>query len=120
MSVTKAFPEGQVFSADCPSRRLLGEITSKWGVLVLIALADGPLRWSGLLRRIGGVSEKMLARTLRSFEAEGLVLRDARPVVPPHVEYSLTDAGREVTDRLVPLVVWAEEYAVRAHTAERD
>ena len=103
-----------MFSADCPSRRLLGEVTSKWGVLVLVALKDGPMRWSGLLRRIQGVSEKMLARTLRSFEAEGLVLRDARPVVPPHVEYSLTPAGREVTERLVPLVAWTEEHAARA------
>ncbi|MFL1380853.1 MULTISPECIES: winged helix-turn-helix transcriptional regulator [unclassified Nocardiopsis] len=118
MSITRGFPKGEVFSADCPSRRLLGEVTSKWGVLVLVALKDGPLRWSELLRRIGGVSEKMLARTLRSFEAEGLVLRDARPVVPPHVEYSLTGAGREVTDRLVPLVVWAEEHAARTAGAE--
>ncbi|CAL9372439.1 hypothetical protein SUDANB121_00901 [Nocardiopsis dassonvillei] len=106
-----------MFSADCPSRRVLGEVTSKWGVLVLVALDGGPMRWSELLRRIGGVSEKMLARTLRAFEAEGLVLRDARPVVPPHVEYSLTEAGREVTARLVPLVAWAEEHAARPRPA---
>lgn len=117
MSVTGGPTKGEVFSADCPSRRLLGEVTSKWGVLVLVALRRGPLRWSELLRSIGGVSEKMLARTLRSFEAEGLVLRDARPVVPPHVEYSLTDAGREVTARLVPLVAWADEYTARAAEA---
>ncbi|MFE6307695.1 winged helix-turn-helix transcriptional regulator [Nocardiopsis changdeensis] len=115
--MTGGLPKGEVFSADCPSRRLLGEVTSKWGVLVLVALREGPLRWSELLRRIGGVSEKMLARTLRSFEAEGLVLRDARPVVPPHVEYSLTEAGHEVTARLVPLVAWAEEHAVRTSGA---
>ncbi|MFJ9552183.1 winged helix-turn-helix transcriptional regulator [Nocardiopsis sp. NPDC101807] len=104
------WPRGEVLSSDCPSRRLLGDVTSKWGVLVLISLAEGPLRWSGLLRAIGGISEKMLAQTLRTFEADGLVLRDARPVVPPHVVYSLTAEGREVTALLLPLVEWAQDH----------
>jgi DNA-binding HxlR family transcriptional regulator len=100
------FPDG-VFSRNCPSRIVLDHVTSKWGVLVLLALAEGrPLRWSELRRRAEGVSEKMLAQTLRTLEADGLVLRDARPVVPPHVEYSLTDRGRELADLLIPLMEW--------------
>jgi DNA-binding HxlR family transcriptional regulator len=100
------FPGG-VFASGCPSRTVLDHVTSKWGVLVLLALAEGtPLRWSELRRRVEGVSEKMLAQTLRTLEADGLVHRDARPVVPPHVEYSLTGLGRELAARLVPLMEW--------------
>lgn len=91
----------------CPSRVLLEHVTSKWGVLVLLRLAiDGTLRWAELKRALEGVSEKMLISTLRTLEADGLVLREALPVVPPHVEYSLTDTGREATGLLAPLVEW--------------
>ncbi len=125
MSVPSGSPpplRGRVLSADCPSRRLLAGITSKWGVLVLVALSGGPLRWSELLRTIGGISEKMLAQTLRGFEADGLVLRDARPVVPPYVGYRLTGDGREVTDLLLPMVEWAQDHVGdgRTPSAERD
>jgi DNA-binding HxlR family transcriptional regulator len=105
------FPDG-VFASGCPSRIVLDHVTSKWGVLVLLSLAEGrPLRWSELRRRVEGVSEKMLAQTLRTLEADGLVHRDARPVVPPHVEYSLTDTGRELADLLVPLMEWIGAHA---------
>lgn len=96
-----------VLPANCPSRTVLDHVSSKWGVLVLMALTAEPtLRWSGLRRTIEGVSEKMLAQTLRTLEADGLVLRVALPVIPPHVEYSLTPLGRELTERLVPLMDW--------------
>lgn len=93
----------------CPATRSLVEhVTSKWGVLVLIALAEQQsMRWSELKRAIPGVSEKMLIQTLQTLEADDLVLRTAHPVVPPHVEYSLTDAGQEAHDLLAPLVRWA-------------
>ena len=98
--------------AACPSRILLDHVMSKWGVLVLLALSEGPpLRWSELRRRAQGVSEKMLAQTLRTLEADGLVHRDARPVVPPHVEYSLTPAGEELAAHLVPLMQWIAAHA---------
>ncbi|MBZ5739201.1 winged helix-turn-helix transcriptional regulator [Nocardioides mangrovi] len=99
----------------CPATRTLVEhVTSKWGVLVLIALADRPaMRWSELKREIPGVSEKMLIQTLQTLEADGLVLRTAHPVVPPHVEYSLTEPGREAHDLLAPLVRWAYDRATR-------
>ena len=96
----------EVFPAACPSRVVLDHVTSKWGVLVLVALADGPQRWSELRRRAEGVSEKMLAQTLRTLEADGLVHRDAQPVIPPRVDYSLTARGRELVALLLPLFGW--------------
>ena len=93
----------------CPDTRTLVEhVTSKWGVLVLLALDGRTLRWSELKREIAGVSEKMLIQTLQTLEADHLVVRDARPVVPPHVEYSLTEAGHEAVGLLAPLVQWAQ------------
>lgn len=105
------FPDA-VFAAGCPSRVVLDHVTSKWGTLVLLALSEGePLRWSELRRRAEGVSEKMLAQTLRTLEADGLVHRDAKPVVPPHVEYSLTARGVELAALMVPLMLWIVEHA---------
>ncbi len=86
---------------------MLDHVTSKWGVLVLLALSEaGTLRWSEVRRRTEGVSEKMLAQTLRTLEADGLVSRIAHPVVPPHVEYSLTARGSELAALLNPLMAW--------------
>lgn len=105
------FPDG-IFPANCPSRTVLDHVTSKWGVLVLLALSEaGTLRWSELRRRTEGVSEKMLAQTLRILETDGFVSRVAHPVVPPHVEYSLTDRGTEVAALLTPLMSWIVDHA---------
>jgi len=82
-----------VMSAKCPSRTLLSHATSKWGVLVLLALQDGTMRFSALRRRIEGVSERMLAQTLRDLEGDGFIDRKALDVVPPHVEYSTRANG---------------------------
>jgi DNA-binding HxlR family transcriptional regulator len=95
-----------VFTPDCPTRVLLDHITSRWGVLILVALSGGTMRWGELRRWATGISEKMLAQTLRTLEADGLVRRDQRPVVPPHVDYSLTDRGRELSALLLPLMDW--------------
>ena len=97
---------GEVFAAACPSRVVLDHVTSKWGVLVLVALSDGPQRWSELRRRAEGISEKMLAQTLRTLEADGFVHRDAQPVIPPRVDYNLTDRGTELVTLLLPLFGW--------------
>ena len=102
------YPDG-VFPAACGSRVLLDHVMSKWGVLVLLALSEGePLRWSELRRRAEGVSEKMLAQTLQWLEHDGFVLRVSHPVVPPHVEYSLTPMGTEVARQVEGLVDWIE------------
>jgi DNA-binding HxlR family transcriptional regulator len=100
-----------VLAANCPSRALLDHVTSKWGVLVLIALAQGTLRWAELRRRVEGVSEKMLSQTLRTLEQDGFVRRQAASTIPPRVDYSLTPRGQELTALLVPLVTWVGDHA---------
>lgn len=105
-----SFPGG-VFPAGCPSRKLLDHITSKWGVLILIALSEGEQRWSELRRRADGISEKMLAQTLRTLERDGLVMRKAQTVIPPRVDYSLTASGHELSALLIPLAIWASRNA---------
>jgi DNA-binding HxlR family transcriptional regulator len=102
--------EADEFRPDCPPRVLLDHITSRWGMLILIALASGTMRWGELRRWAQGISEKMLAQTLRTLEADGLVLREQRPVVPPHVDYSLTERGRELAALLLPLMQWVVAY----------
>lgn len=98
-----------VMSANCPSRRILQHVTSRWGVLVLIALRGRTLRYSALRRRIDGVSERMLALTLQNLEADGFVRRRVLDAVPPHVEYSLTETGDAVSLKVVHLAGWIED-----------
>ncbi|MGD8910203.1 MAG: helix-turn-helix domain-containing protein [Chromatiales bacterium] len=100
--------KGDLFVEKCPSRQVLSHVTSRWGVLILVALLQGTYRFSELRRKVDGVSERMLAQTLRWLEQDGFVLRTAHPVVPPHVEYSLTPQGVEVGKRLKVLADWIE------------
>lgn len=102
---------GQIFPAGCPSRTVLDHVTSKWGVLILVALADGPQRWSELRRRAQGISEKMLAQTLKTLDGDGFVHREAQTVIPPRVDYSLTARGEEVAALLTPLLLWVGQHA---------
>ncbi|WP_406453611.1 helix-turn-helix transcriptional regulator [Streptomyces sp. NBC_00876] len=92
----------------CPSRLVLEHVTSRWGVLVLAALLERPYRFSELRREVGGVSEKMLAQTLRTLERDGFVDRDAKPVIPPRVDYALTGLGREAAEQVWALARWSE------------
>lgn len=102
---------GEVFTEGCPTRVVLDHVMSKWGVLVLLALADGTRRWGELRREVEGISEKMLASTLRTLEADGIVHREAYPEVPPRVEYSLTSRGDELMQRMLPLMEWIARHA---------
>lgn len=107
--LAEALRRGELFSAECPSRDVLKHVTSRWGVLVLVALLSGTHRFSELRRKIGGVSERMLAQTLQWLEGDGFVARQSYPVVPPHVEYSLTPLGRDVAVKVEALADWIEE-----------
>lgn len=98
-----------VNQAMCPSRLILEHVTSRWGVLVLAALLDRSYRFSELRREIGGVSEKMLAQTLQTLERDGFVHRDAKPVIPPRVDYSLTALGQEAAEQVWGLARWTEK-----------
>jgi len=100
---------GNVMAPDCPSRPILQHLTSRWGALVMVALAARPHRFSSLRRHIRGISERMLAQTLQELEADGFVLRTAHAVVPPHVDYALTPLGRQASHHVVALVTWIEQ-----------
>lgn len=93
-----------VFERECPSRATLEHATGRWGLLALVALLDGSIRFNALRRRVDGISEKMLSQTLQALERDGLVLRKARPTIPPHVEYSLTGTGHDVAAKLFELI----------------
>ena len=111
-----------VFAKNCTSRETMEHVTGRWGTLAMVALLDGTTRFNALRRRVDGISEKMLSQTLQALERDGLVLREARPTIPPHVEYSLTPVGREVADKLLELVELLESRmtSVMAARAEYD
>ena len=104
---------GPAEAGTCPYRIVLEHVTSRWGVLVLVELIDRPQRFSELRRSVSrfgrGVSEKMLTQTLQTLERDGLVHRDAKPVIPPRVDYSLTDLGREAAQQVKALADWTQE-----------
>jgi DNA-binding HxlR family transcriptional regulator len=100
---------GDLFSERCPSRDVLKHVTSRWGVLLLVALGDGAQRFGELRRKVGGISEKMLAQTLVWLEQDGFVQRVAHPVAPPRVEYRLTPLGEEASEKLKDLAIWIED-----------
>ncbi|UUS58718.1 MULTISPECIES: helix-turn-helix domain-containing protein [unclassified Acinetobacter] len=99
---------GQVLSNECSSREILEHLTNKWSVLVLRCLTEGVHRFSELKQRIEGVSEKMLAQTLKMLEQDGFILRTVYPVVPPKVEYQLTLMGSQAAEKLMYLIGWVE------------
>jgi DNA-binding HxlR family transcriptional regulator len=103
--------------AGCPSRVILEHVTSRWGVLVLAALLERSYRFSELRRHVDGVSEKMLAQTLQALERDGFVLRDAKPVIPPRVDYSLTPLGEEAASQVSSLARWVEHKVPDVMTA---
>ncbi|MBA8199550.1 winged helix-turn-helix transcriptional regulator [Citrobacter freundii] len=107
-TLSQQLRDGNLFAEQCPSREVLKHVTSRWGVLILVALRDGTHRFSDLRRKMGGVSEKMLAQSLQVLEQDGFINRVSYPVVPPHVEYSLTPLGEQVSDKVAALADWIE------------
>ncbi|MFI6598136.1 winged helix-turn-helix transcriptional regulator [Nonomuraea sp. NPDC050536] len=99
---------GDVFDPNCPTRVVLDRIGDKWSVLVLLSLSDGPMRFTALRQRIGGVTPKVLTQTLRTMEADGLISRKIFAEVPPRVEYTLTDLGRSLHGPISVVASWAE------------
>ncbi|ENT2993927.1 winged helix-turn-helix transcriptional regulator [Raoultella planticola] len=107
-TLSEQMRDGNLFVEECPSRDVLKHVTSHWGVLILIALRTGTHRFSDLRRKMGGVSEKMLAQSLQALEQDGFINRVSYPVVPPHVEYSLTPLGEQVSEKVAALADWIE------------
>src|SRR5258705_4127318 len=86
-----------VFNKDCPSQKVLDRVADRWAALIICALHDQKTMRNGeLLRKIGGINQKMLTQTLRNLENDGLVNRKSYPIVPPKVEYSLTELGEGI------------------------
>ncbi|CAM3337804.1 helix-turn-helix domain-containing protein [Kibdelosporangium persicum] len=88
---------------DCPARDVVNHVTSRWGVWVLICLRSNALRFYELRESIQGISEKMLAQTLRVLVQDGLVWRKVEPTTPPQVTYGLTEFGLDVSEPLTEL-----------------
>ncbi|MEV1026891.1 helix-turn-helix domain-containing protein [Streptomyces sp. NPDC050264] len=93
----------EVFHTDCPARDLVDHVTSRWGIWVLISLRSNDLRFYELRDSIQGISEKMLAQTLRALVQDGLVRREVEPTTPPQVTYGLTEFGQDIGEPLTDL-----------------
>lgn len=102
-------------------REIIGRVADKWTMLALEVLEEnGRLRFSRLGELIGGVSQKMLTKTVRQMEADGLVLRTVYPVIPPRVEYELTDMGRSLSAAFCGVWTWAEKHRGAIKKARRS
>ncbi|MDN4474045.1 winged helix-turn-helix transcriptional regulator [Demequina zhanjiangensis] len=99
-------PAWNPYDRNCPSRGLLDRISSRWTILIVGVLAEGPSRFSDIARRVDGLSEKMLTQTLRQLEEDGLVSRTVTPSVPVRVDYELTTDGRTLIAPLHALEDW--------------
>ncbi|MGB1237106.1 MAG: winged helix-turn-helix transcriptional regulator [Pseudomonadales bacterium] len=107
----KNYPEGYF---SCPVRRALSVISGKWKILIIYELSAGTQRFNALKRNMAGVSQRLLTAQLRALEDDGVVHREVKEVVPPHVEYSLTAKGRNLIPLLEALETWgAAEIAGR-------
>ena len=107
-----------VYDANCPTRLILDRIADKWTVLVLGFLEREPVRFNELRRRINGISQKMLAQTLRQLERDGLVTRTAIATVPVTVEYAITPLGLTLSDTVKALSNWAEQHIADVQRAQ--
>jgi len=110
---------GNVYSAECPTRRILDRIGDKWAVLILLLLRKEPMRFNQLRRTIEGISQKMLSQVLKSLERDGLIKRRAIATVPVTVEYSITQLGLTLAGAVDPLRDWAEQNLKDVLAAQR-
>jgi DNA-binding HxlR family transcriptional regulator len=94
---------------NCPVRNVVDRIGDKWSVLILMLLDEGKvMRFNEIYGSIRTISQKMLTVTLKSLEADGLVLRTVYPQIPPKVEYRLTSRGKSLIPHIHGLVIWAK------------
>jgi len=100
---------------------VIGRVADKWTMLVLEVLAEhGEQRFTRVGDLVGGISQKMLTQTLRAMERDGLVIRTVHPVIPPKVEYRLTDLGGSLAEAFCGVWTWAEANIDRIETARAD
>jgi DNA-binding HxlR family transcriptional regulator len=106
----ESLARGDLFDPDCPTRVVLDRIGDKWTALVIGGLFEGPMRFTQLRQRVGGVAPKVLTQTLRAMERDGLLTRTVFAQVPPRVDYALTDLGSSLATPLAVLTDWAETH----------
>ncbi|MFI6582666.1 winged helix-turn-helix transcriptional regulator [Embleya sp. NPDC050493] len=124
-SSTRRLPHGNrgdLFDPQCPTRRLLDRIGTKWTSMTIKVLAEASpqeVRFAELQRRMAGVSQKMLSVTLQGLARDGLVSRRVEASVPPRVYYGLTPLGTTLEEPLAALREWAEEHMAEVDRANR-
>lgn len=106
--ILKNYQRGNVLASLCPSRKILEHLTSRWGVLVMLVLHEKTLRFSEIRRKIDGISERMLTQTLQNLEKDGMIIRTSYHTVPPHVDYQLSEYGKQASQKIADLVDWLE------------
>ena len=100
-------------------REMLGRVADKWTLIVIDELAEGEMRFSRLQERVGGISQKMLTKTLRQLERDGLVTRYVHATVPPRVDYKLTPLGESLGEAVCGVWIWAEKHFKDVEKARR-
>ncbi|WP_165071168.1 winged helix-turn-helix transcriptional regulator [Paludisphaera rhizosphaerae] len=101
-------------------REIIGRVADKWTMLILEALEErGTLRFTEIARHVEGISQKMLTKTVRQMERDGLITRTVFPVVPPRVEYALTNLGRSLGEAFCGVWIWAESHRDQIQEARR-
>lgn len=96
---------------DALVQEIIGRVADKWTMLVLEALEEhGTLRFSELAEHVDGISQKMLTKTVRQMESDGFLMRTVYPVIPPRVEYKLTELGSTLSEAFCGVWVWAEKH----------
>ncbi|WP_040382465.1 winged helix-turn-helix transcriptional regulator [Deinococcus apachensis] len=113
-------PEQADPELDALVREIIGRVADKWTMLILETLEEhGRLRFTRLGELVGDISQKMLTKTVRQMEADGLVVRTVYPVIPPRVEYELTDMGRSLSAAFCGVWLWAEQHREAIMEARR-
>jgi DNA-binding HxlR family transcriptional regulator len=107
--MTSRYSESRAFE-PCAIRDVLDRVGDRWSLLVIWSMIDGPLRFTALRRRIGGISQRMLSKTVRRLEQDGFVVRTVTPTVPPRVDYRLSPLGRSFLAPLDALIDWADAH----------
>ena len=104
-------------SGLCPVRNILSTVTGKWSSLILLALEDGPMRFSAIKRVIGDITQRVLTENLRALERDGYLVREVIAGPPVEVHYELTPTGADLVAHFVPLVTWASSNYERVQAA---
>lgn len=97
-----------VYDQSCPTRLLLDHIADKWAALILWRISDGTIRFNELRRKVDGISTKVLSKSLKELERDGLISRTAFPTVPVTVEYSITPLGALLAEKISAITEWAQ------------